>query len=309
MGKNYYRYQNAGSQPARGVFLILVIFVLGGCAATTKIDEDGNEVVLVDPYENVNRKIYHFNGKVDEYVAAPVSSAYRYITPQFVQTGVANFFGNLKTINTVLNDMMQAKFQQGAEDTGRFLVNSTVGLLGLFDVASEIGLEQHEEDFDQTLSVWGVPSGSYLVLPFIGPSTTRGVPGAIFDTAANPASYVGVPVQLVQMLNTRANAEGALKFVDEAALDPYVFTREAFLQWRHFMAKDGAVELEGDDLMDFEDELMDDADDTQAETAAPGGDTKAVEDEKAKGYKLKLSPELPTPANTDTKAKIAPQVQ
>ena len=173
-----------------------------------------------------------------------------------MQTGVFNFFNNLKNVNVVINDVLQAKFEQSAEDTGRFAINSTVGLGGLFDVAKRIGLEQNEEDFDQTLAVWGVPQGSYLVLPILGPSTARGIPGAMFDTAANPASYVGMPVQLVSMLNARASADGALKFVDEAALDPYVFTRESFLQWRNNLATDGKAEASSD-VDDLEDEPLD----------------------------------------------------
>lgn len=236
--------------------------LLTGCAGTDVADQESQaeEVQVVeeiDPYENLNRKVFVFNDKLDTYVAKPISDAYLWVTPQFVQTGVSNFFNNLKDINVVLNDVLQGKFEQGLEDTGRFTVNSTVGLLGLFDVANEMGLEKHEEDFDQTLAVWGVPEGPYLVLPVLGPTTTRGVPGGIVDTAANPTTYVGLPVQLVSMLNTRANAEGALKFIDEAALDPYVFTRESFLQYRRHLVSDGETEL-SDDVIDIEDEFYDD---------------------------------------------------
>jgi len=139
----------------------------------------------------------------------------------------------------VINDVLQAKFQQSAQDTGRLAINSTIGLAGLVDVAKHVGLEQNEEDFDQTLAVWAcheILSGA----AFSRPSTSRGIPGSVFDTAANPATYVGfLPVQALSAINSRANAEGALKFIDEAALDPYVFTREAFLQWRNNLATDG----------------------------------------------------------------------
>ncbi|MGZ5050575.1 MAG: MlaA family lipoprotein [Methylobacter sp.] len=220
--------------------LVGVAIALSGCATTEAVEQQ-TVANKADPYENFNRKMFGFNDSVDNYVAEPISNAYKWITPQFMQTGVFNFFNNLKNVNVVINDVLQAKFSQGAEDTGRFAINSTVGLGGLFDVAKHVGLEQNEEDFEQTLAVWGVPQGSYLVLPIIGPSTTRGIPGAVFDTAANPASYVGMPVQLMAMLNARASAEGALKFIDEAALDPYVFTRESFLQWRKNLATDGKV--------------------------------------------------------------------
>jgi phospholipid-binding lipoprotein MlaA len=197
--------------------------------------------------------------------------------------------------------MMQGKLMQGVEDTGRFTVNSTIGLLGLFDVATEIGLEKHDEDFAQTLAVWGVPQGPYLVLPILGPSTSRGVPGAVFDTAANPASYVGFPIQVVQMLNARANAEGALKFIDEAALDPYVFTRESFLQYRNHLITDGESEIT-DDLLDLEDEFFDEDElsdefealDTNELPAEVSSVTKDEIDEqvvKEAGFKLELSSE------------------
>jgi phospholipid-binding lipoprotein MlaA len=169
----------------------------------------------------------------------------------------------LKGVNVVLNDVLQAKFSQSAADLGRFTLNSTAGLGGFIDVAKHLGLEQNDEDFDQTLAVWGVPEGSYLVLPLVGPSTMRGAPASAFDTAANPASYASfgtyyasAPVQFMAALNARANAEGALKFINEAALDKYVFTRESFLQWRKNLENDGKVSASiDDDLMAGENNL------------------------------------------------------
>lgn len=242
---------------------ISITLLLTGCASNEVIEaeveaiEVESDVSEVDPYEGFNRTMFVFNDNLDTYIAAPISDAYLWVTPQFVQTGIANVFNNLKDINVVLNDMMQGKMMQGAEDTGRFAVNTTVGLLGMFDVATELGLEKHEEDFAQTLAVWGVPQGPYLVLPVLGPSTSRGIPGGIFDAAANPATYVGAPIQLLQMLNARANAEGALNFIDEAALDPYVFTRESFLQYRNHLITDGQSEIT-DDLLDLENDFYED---------------------------------------------------
>jgi phospholipid-binding lipoprotein MlaA len=233
---------------------LLISFTLlaGGCASTSQPADQNNSTAAktgnkdgssnVDPYESFNRSMFRFNDHLDDYIAKPISDAYLWVTPGFLKSGVTNFFSNLKDINVVLNDHMQGKFGQGIEDTGRFLTNSTVGVLGLFDVASELGLNKHEEDFGQTLAVWGVPQGAYLVLPILGPTTARGVPGGVFDVAANPTSYVGMPVNLVSMLNTRANAEGALKFIDEASIDPYVFTREAFLQNQKHLINDGKVD-------------------------------------------------------------------
>ena len=254
----------------------------------------------IDPYEGFNRKVFVFNKALDDYVAAPVSDAYLWVTPQFVQTGIANFFSNLKDINVVLNDLMQGKVEQGAEDTGRFVVNTTLGLAGLFDVATELGLEKHNEDFAQTLAVWGVPQGPYLVIPVIGPATSRGVPGGVFDVAANPATYVGLPIQLVQMLNARANATGALKFIDEAALDPYVFTRESFLQYRQHLITDGESEI-GSDTLDFEDDFYDEDEDFDEEVAVgqEEGNSEINEDKSADDSQI---------AKTDTENQLETSV-
>jgi phospholipid-binding lipoprotein MlaA len=255
--------RNARIQQTISGILIGAVIFLGGCA-TTGVTEQQHVANKADPYENFNRKMFFFNDTVDGYVAKPISDAYKWITPQFAQTGVNNFFSNLKNINVVINDVLQAKFAQSAHDTGRFALNTTMGLGGIVDVASHVGLERNDEDFEQTLAVWGVPQGSYLVIPFLGPTTIRGIPGAAFDAAANPASYVGITVQLLSLVNTRSNAEGALKFIDEASLDPYVFTRESFLQWRNNLATDGKSQTS----LDLEDELGDDG----VDSATTGGD-------------------------------------
>ncbi len=284
---------------------------LTGCATTGVVEPQATGVEPqtaaneVDPYENFNRKMFGFNDKVDNYVAEPVSNAYKRITPEFMQTGVYNFFNNLKNINVVINDVLQAKFQQSAQDTGRFAINSTVGLAGLVDVAKHVGLEQNEEDFDQTLAVWGVPRGSYLVLPFLGPSTSRGIPGAVFDTAANPATYVGfVPVHALSAINSRANAEGALKFIDEAALDPYVFTRESFLQWRNNLATDGKAEA-STDMDDFEAELDENVNAPAAKAPATKKEATNAADANNKANIKKTNHSSIARSSDDTASKIA----
>ena len=254
-------HKNSQHIQANRILLFLMLgFVIGisGCATTPK---ESIAINNDDPYENFNRKVYGFNDKVDGYVAKPVADAYKQVTPDFVETGVSNFFNNLKSINVVLNDLLQAKFEQSGLDTSRFLMNSTLGMAGLFDVAKTVGLEQNDEDFEQTLAVWGVPQGSYLIIPFLGPVTSRGIPGAVFDAAANPATYVTpvLPIQALSLINTRANAEGALKFIDEASLDPYVFTRESFLQWRNHFATDGKSEASSDLTDEIDAELLDDS--------------------------------------------------
>ncbi len=260
----------------------MLILFLSGCAnnKTLEADAESVEISEIDPYEGFNRKMFVFNDVLDTYVGDPISDAYLWITPQFVQTGVSNFFSNLNGINVFINAFMQGKGKQGAEDTGRFLINSTFGMFGLFDVATDIGLEKHEEDFAQTLAVWGVPQGPYLVLPVLGPLTTRGIPGGIFDAVANPATYVGMPIQFLQILqvvNTRANVDDELNFIDEAALDTYLFTRESFLQYRKNLIADGKLEDADDllDLDDFDEDGLDTSEDDVKANIAP--ETEAIE--------------------------------
>jgi phospholipid-binding lipoprotein MlaA len=198
---------------------------------------------VVDPYESANRSIYDFNMSVDRMILKPVADGYRSVTPDYVQSRVSNFFSNLKGINNVLNDMLQGKFKQGMSDSGRFLTNTTVGGLGMYDVASDWGMPNSNEDFGQTLAVWGVDQGPYLMLPFLGPTTVRDGSMIVFDKAANPGTYVPGS-GIIEGVSDRANAQGALNFIDEAALDPYVFTRESFLQYRASLVKDGKVEVE-----------------------------------------------------------------
>lgn len=229
--------------------LISTTLLVGGCASTETRDTStlAQKPAVVDPYESFNRPMYNFNMGLDRYLLKPVANGYKFITPDFMETGVTNFFTNLKGINVVLNDVLQGKFDQSASDTGRFLTNSTLGVVGLFDVASELGMENHVEDFGQTLAVWGVDQGAYLVLPVLGPTTMRDGGGIIVDKAANPGTYVP-GTGIIEGINDRANAEGALNFIDEAALDPYVFTRESFLQYRNNLINDGKTDAANYDL-------------------------------------------------------------
>lgn len=233
--------------------LVSTTLFLGGCAATQERSDTtadstpvaGNVQKVsqaeVDPYEGFNRSMYGFNMKLDKYFLKPVADGYKIVTPKFFQTGVTNFFTNLKGINVALNDALQGKFEASAKDLGRFTANSTLGLFGMFDVASELGMEGNVEDFGQTLAVWGVDQGPYLVLPLFGPTTLRDGSAVIVDKAANPGTYVP-GTGIVEGINDRANAEGALNFIDEAALDPYVFTRESFLQYRKNLVNDGKTD-------------------------------------------------------------------
>ena len=235
----------------RLVLSIVLALILGGCATTS------GDKTEIDPYEDFNRKMFSFNSTVDEYIAEPVAGAYTKAAPEVVQTGVTNFFQNLSNLNVILNDFLQGKVEQGFQDSGRFVINTTVGILGLFDVAEKIGWDRHNEDFGQTLAVWGIDSGPYLVLPFLGPTTVRGTPSFAVEALTNPLLTMYPALMGLDLVETRARADGSIKFVNEAALDPYVFTRESFLQWRNFLISDGRVPVDEIDD-DIEDMLFDD---------------------------------------------------
>jgi phospholipid-binding lipoprotein MlaA len=166
------------------------------------------------------------------------------VTPKPVRTAVSNFFDYISYVDVIVNDFLQAKVQQGFSDVGRFLVNSTVGILGLFDVASELGMKPHQEDFGQTLGVWGSGEGAYLVYPILGPSTVRDTPGLVVSFVTNLLFYVGetavvVPLTILAAIDARARAQGFFQFMDEAALDRYLFVREGYRQRRLFLIHDG----------------------------------------------------------------------
>lgn len=209
-----------------------------------------------DPHESINRKVYIFNKGLDTYVSSPIVTVYHFISPGFLRTSVANFFTNLKEPRTVVNDALQGKEKPAGEDFERFVINTLFGLGGLVDVATYAEIEYHEEDFSQTLAVWGVPRGKYLVIPFLGPSSYRGVPGKAVDAISNPVTYAMWPFQVLDLINTRSNAEQSLQFIDEAAVDPYVFMRASYLQWRDFQITEGESSADNilvPDMFDDED--------------------------------------------------------
>ena len=202
-----------------------------------------------DPWEGWNRDVQGFNDDLDHYVLKPVARGYKWITPSFVDQGVTNFYSNLNDISVLLNDFLQFKPLQGGEDTGRFLINTVAGVGGFFDVASYLGLPKHKEDFDQTMAVWGVPSGPYLVLPIFGPSTPRGVGGLIGDSATNPINYFAPMVVpfvsgTLNLTDQKADHESDSKILDAAAQDRYEFIRNAYFQERADKIFDGNPPLD-----------------------------------------------------------------
>jgi len=218
------------------VTLVLLVGLLTGCASNPNGDPG-------DPYEPTNRKIYNFNDSLDRNIMQPIAKGYVNITPKPARTGLTNFFANTGYLNTIINDVLQGKPGQFLNDSGRFVVNSTIGLGGLFDPAKEMGLNSHDEDLGQTFGVWGAGEGAYLMLPFAGPSSYRDVPGNVAEIFTNPLTYlapvVTFPTTFVRVVNNRANLLEATNIRDQAALDPYTFVREAYRQQREFKIYDG----------------------------------------------------------------------
>ena len=214
--------------------VILLIFQVLGCA--TQADKD--------PLESFNRAIYKFNDVADGAIIKPVSKGYKNIAPKFVVKGVNNFFDNIRDVVTAINELLQGKIEYATNSTGRILVNSTIGLLGFIDVHSISGGERRKEDFGQTLGYWGVGPGAYLVLPFVGPSTTRDAVGFVTDTLAfDPISYINNvrgrnQVRILQFIDARTELLNASSIIDEASLDPYAFQRDAYLQYRAALVSD-----------------------------------------------------------------------
>lgn len=220
----------------RLVAISAVALLLGGCATTRDNP---------DPWEGLNRKTYAFNEALDAAVLKPVATGYVKVVPAFAREGVNNFFGNLNDIGTGLNNFLQGKPADGASDLGRFVVNSVFGVFGLWDVATPLGLEKHNEDFGQTLGRWGMGPGPYVMLPLLGPSTLRDAPARAVDPSwyysewVNPEGlYWGVFWGL-DTVRTRANLFQAEGVLQEAALDKYSFIRDAWLQRRRSQVYDG----------------------------------------------------------------------
>jgi len=197
-----------------------------------------------DPYENFNRTMYTVNKTLDTYVTRPVAQAYDASVPLPAKAGVGNFFGNLGEAWVGANSLMQGKPGDAGDSLARMLVNSTVGIFGLFDVASELGFERYNEDFGQTMAVWGVGNGPYVFLPVVGPRTSRDLLGWAVDTYVDPVSTihpesVRIGTSVLRFVDVRAGLLPADKVVEEAALDKYAYVRDAYLQRRRNLIYDG----------------------------------------------------------------------
>jgi phospholipid-binding lipoprotein MlaA len=206
--------------------------MLAGCA-TVQTPTKG------DPLEGLNRTVFKFNDKIDQYALKPVAKGYVYITPQPVRDSVTNFFSNIGDVYIAANNLLQLKITDGVEDIMRIVINTTFGVGGLFDVATLAKLPKHDNDLGLTLGHYGVPPGPYLVLPLFGPSTVRDGVGEIGEYFINPLTYIQ-PDSLswalygVNIINTRANLLNASDVLEGAALDKYSFVRNAYLQRRNY---------------------------------------------------------------------------
>ncbi len=197
-----------------------------------------------DPFEDLNRDIFVFNEKLDEKILKPTALVYRKVTPQFARTGVTNFFNNLEEIDTTINQVLQGEIKYAFNDAGRFVINTTIGLFGLIDIASKMGLEKHEEDFGQTLGVWGISSGPYIMLPFLGPSNprdllSRPISSFLSGTFAMEDNDVKFTLLGIDALETRE------RLLDAETLiigDKYMFVKDAYVQSREYEINNGSTE-------------------------------------------------------------------
>ena len=230
--------------------LLIIVSILS--LSTHAFGDDVN-----DPFENLNRKTFEFNENMDEKILKPIAEAYSELPPK-IKLGFSNFFNNLEEVDTFVNQLLQGKPKESINDFTRFIINSTIGLGGFIDVASKVGLERHEEDFGQTLAVWGVGQGPYIVLPILGPSTLR-------DTLSRPvSSFLSVTFHMTETdVNLALKGMDAIetreKLLDVEALlsgDKYAFVKDAYIQSMYYEIKDGE-DVEDDFINDMDDFLID----------------------------------------------------
>lgn len=233
---------------------LLALLIIGSISISNDTYSSDN-----DPLEPMNRAIFGFNEIVDDNILEPVAKGYRYVTPDPVERSVSHFFNNLGEINTIINSALQMKLDKTITSSSRLVINSTVGVLGLFDVATSLGIQREREDFGQTLGFYGISSGPYLVLPFFGPSSFRDAPGfyadVMMEKSISPV-YTELhheerqAIQATNVIDTRANLLKATKILDTAAKDKYIFLRESYLQRRAKLVTDGK------DVQDFEIDVL-----------------------------------------------------
>ena len=230
------------------VLLLAIAIVLSGCASQGANKDD--------PWEGWNRGMYKVNKAIDTAIAKPLTKGYKAVTPDIVEDGVSNIFSNLEDVPTMVNNLLQGKVGDSFSDLGRIILNSTIGIAGIWDPASKMGLEKHDEDFGQTLGAWGVGSGPYVVLPLLGPSTLRDTAGLPVNSLMDPIQEVDhIPtrnqIKLMELINRRSGLLELEKQLEDA-IDEYAFVRDVYLQNREYRVLDGDVPF--DDECEEEDE-------------------------------------------------------
>lgn len=226
---------------------LVISVLLGGCAGTPKVNEN-------DPWEGWNRGVQSFNDDVDNAIVKPVSKSYLSVIPTFFNEAVSNFFSNINDIGVTANDLLQFKIEQGGMDARRFLINTTAGMGGFIDVAKMFDLPKHHEDFGQTLGYWGLPTGNYLVVPFLGSSSPRGIVGFLGDALLNPLTYTFVfagseiifstlnaGAKMVDINDTDTDLGSSEQMGDDVSFEHYELTKNAYLQRRKYLVNDGNV--------------------------------------------------------------------
>jgi phospholipid-binding lipoprotein MlaA len=242
--------------------LLICTLLVTGCATPRPRGDVDDVTGPIDPYEEVNRKSYKITDVLDRKILEPVANKYIDYVPIRMQHSIANFYDNLGYPNVILNAFLQGKVRQGFQDTLRFLVNTTIGGVGLFDMATPMGLLAHDEDFGQTLGVWGVDAKTYYFIPLLGPSSNRDAPGIPVSVLTSGLFWTGIyvvgapvtiPLGTLGAVQKRARLTGPMRLRDEAALDPYLFVRDSYLQQRKHVIYDGNPPPESyDDLLDDE---------------------------------------------------------
>jgi len=237
---------------------LLLMLLGGGCASNPDRVTDPR-----DPLEPFNRAVFRFNTDFDNAFVKPAAKAYRAVAPDVVDRGITNFFDNLYDVTSFANNILQFKLSRAGSDLGRIFINTTVGVLGFVDVATNVGLQSYKEDFDQTLGYWGLEPGAFVMLPILGPSSMRGILGWGGDIVTDPLISIGEEkvywgLVTLRIVDYRADRLAAGEILEEAALDPYVFLRDAYLQRRRNLVYDGnPPEADGQDNLwdnvDFED--------------------------------------------------------
>lgn len=232
-------------QRALGAMAVAAMLVLSGCATT-----GGGRAY--DPFEPVNRAMYAINEPIDKNLIKPIAQAYVDYVPSVVRTGISNYFNNIDDLFSALNGLLQGKLDKAGNDMGRVMINTFPGILGLIDVASDLGIPRGNEDFGQTFGYWGIPQGPYLFVPLFGPTTVRDGTGFVLRVLWSPTTEIHeVAVRNVIYglggLDLRAQALGATSLIDEASLDPYTFVRRAYLQRREYLVYDGSPPPPKDD--------------------------------------------------------------